>query len=274
MPVGAAARPEPSPRWPTAGRAQRYGRSWTTPATPVTPSSADGGGRRYSPIPTTWQPGTSPASAGPSRSTSCALASRRTRRSCRWRCSRKPSCCAHPAPPAAWPRRRKLEHGLGPAKHTVPAPRTGPLRALHAEDGGHPQARPQLLPVRDPPAGAGLTGVGHASAQRLPPGTCGAAGPEHVDRGTLRPGQHRPDRRRATGVPGRRPRLRQARAPRSIETRSSGGWPTPRRASRASEPRSRPEPTRPRWSSRSTPHRSSAPPRKPNSGCSSPTRPG
>ena len=55
------------------------------------------------------------------------------------------------------------------------------------------------------------------------------------------------------------------KTPRSTGTRSSGGWPTPRCACRASVPRSRPEPTQPRWSSRSTPPRNSAPPRRPNS---------
>ena len=162
-----------------------------------------------------------------------------------------------------------------PGQAHLRAARAGPVRVLLAEDGGHAQARPRLLPLRDAQAGAGLAGPGHASAQRLPPGAVGAARAERLDRGAVQPRQHRSDRGRAARVPGRQPRSRgRRRRPRSTGTRSSDGWPTPRRACRASVPRSRPEPTPPRWSSRSTPPRSSAPPRRPNSACPSPTRPG
>ena len=181
----------------------------------------------------------------------------------------QPSCCAHPAPPVAWP---------GDASsNTVSTPPSTPTCSV---DGS--AARTARGRWRAPPSTA--TSYYRCVTRRLAPGspalathprnvylagTCGAAGAERVDRGTVRPRQHRPDRRRAARVPGQRPA---AGEPRSIETRSSGGSPTPRRASRASEPRSRPEPTRPRSSSQSTPRRSSAPLRKPNSGCSA--RPG
>jgi hypothetical protein len=64
------------------------------------------------------------------------------------------------------------------------------------------QARARVLPVHHPHAGTGLTSTGHAPAHRPSRRSGRSAGAQRLDRGAVRPRQHRPHRGRAARLPG------------------------------------------------------------------------
>ena len=100
--------------------------------------------------------------------------------------------------------RRKLEHGLGPAKHTYVL--RGRVRCAYCSrkmEGTPKHGRSYYRCVTRRLA-LGSPALADASAQRLPPGAVGAARTERLDRRTVQPRPHRSDRGRTARVPGRR----------------------------------------------------------------------
>ena len=245
LPVGAAARSEPAPprRWLAGfdgpgdlGQPPLYRLCGVRPVA-TAEVLAD---------PDDVAAGHVPASAGPARNTSCGPASRRTRPSCRWRPSRKPSCCAPPGQPGAW--KGGASSNTGSARPNTPTFCAGgsgarTARARWRATPKHGRSYYRCVTRRLAPGSTAL--AAHPRNVYLPePSVLPALNAwigelfnrDHIDQTVAallasQDGGHAP---RALATPG------------STGMRSSNGWPTPRGACRGScGDRSRSGPRRP-----------------------------